>query len=113
LRVVTLAHPHGVPNAKIPKVLLPVAEPQDVAAVAAPPAVTAKLEYVYLSRVVTRVAPAVPSAKIPTVLLPAAEPEYDAAVALVAEEAASGNATARKPQRENATGAIACGGAVG
>ena len=86
-RVVTPKQPQGVPNAKIPTVLLPAAEPPADATVAAPPAVTALLEYVYLSRVVTRVAPAVPSAKMPTVLLPAAEPEYDAAVALVAEEA--------------------------
>lgn len=54
------------PNAKIPLVLLPAAEPQYDADVAAPPALTTSPEYVYLLRVEETPA-ALPSAKIPKV----------------------------------------------
>jgi hypothetical protein len=43
-----------LPNAKIPTVLLPAAEPSAETAVAAPPALTVHPEYVYLLRVVDR-----------------------------------------------------------
>lgn len=42
----------ALPKAKMPTVLLPAAEPEYEAAVAAVPALTTQLEYVYLSRVV-------------------------------------------------------------
>jgi hypothetical protein len=73
---------HVVPNAKIPTVLLPVAEPQVDACVADPPKATVHPEYVYLFRVeTTQKLLTVPNAKMPTVLLPAAEPLLDAEVA--------------------------------
>lgn len=86
LRVVTLQYEGEVtPNAKMPTVLLPVAEPLNEAAVAAPPAATTQPEYVYLSRVVDVQVMALsePKAKIPTVLFPAAEPSLDAVEAAV------------------------------
>jgi hypothetical protein len=43
----------ALPNAKIPTVLLPAADPFSEAAVAAPPVLTTSPEYVYLLRVVT------------------------------------------------------------
>ena len=49
----------------MPLVLLPAAEPQNDAAVAAPPALTTSPEYVYLFRVTTPVPLALPSAKMP------------------------------------------------
>jgi hypothetical protein len=64
----------------MPTVLLPAAEPEAEAAVAAPPAPTTQPEYVYLLRVVETQG-VFPSAKIPVVLLPAAEPRDDATVA--------------------------------
>ena len=69
-----------------PIVPLDAAEPPLDAAVAAPPAATTQPEYVYLSRVATRLKQAFnPNAKIPTVLLPAADPLPEAVVAAVAE----------------------------
>jgi hypothetical protein len=82
LRVVTRTQ-HGafLPNAKIPTVLLPAAEPKREPTVAAPPALTTQPEYVYLLRVVTPPPPTHPNAKMPTVQFPAAEPLDEAAVA--------------------------------
>jgi hypothetical protein len=54
------------PSAKIPAVLLPAAEPHLVATVAAVAEVTAQVEKVYLSRVVTLTV-VKPSAKMPNV----------------------------------------------
>ena len=76
-----MERPDVKPNAKIPTVLLPVADCQVEATVAAVPALTTQPEYVYLFRVAERVVATQPSAKIPTVLLPVAEPLFEAAVA--------------------------------
>ena len=73
----TLDGPH--PNANIPTVLLPAAEPLLDAAVAAVPALTTSPEYVYLLRVVELLG-VCPNAKIPKVPLPAAELFFDATV---------------------------------
>jgi hypothetical protein len=69
------------PKAKMPTVLLPVADPWHEAVVAAPPALTTQPKYVYLLRVVEPALLTEPNAKIPNVLLPAAEPSLEAAVA--------------------------------
>jgi hypothetical protein len=69
------------PKANTPIVLLPAAEPQYDAAVAAPPALTTSLEYVYLFRVVLGAQLTKPNAKMPVVLFPVAEPKRDAPVA--------------------------------
>jgi hypothetical protein len=84
LRVVVELLLASRPNAKMPTVLLPAAEPASEATVAAPPALTTSPEYVYLLRVVDAQG-ARPKAKMPTVLLPAAEPHDEVAVDAVAE----------------------------
>lgn len=62
--------PHAVvPRAKMPTVVLPAAEPKAEATVAAPPVVTAQLEYVYLLRVVDA-GDVHPNANIPNVPSP-------------------------------------------
>jgi hypothetical protein len=73
------------PNAKIPTVELPAADPLLDAALADVADEFKQPEYVYLSRVVTRQQTA-PNAKMPTVELPAADPPLDAALAAVANE---------------------------
>lgn len=84
LRVVEALGAH--PNAKIPRVLFPAADPLDVVALDAVAEPLVSQAYVYLLRVVdaldkdTR-----PSANIPRVLFPAADPYHDAALAAVAE----------------------------
>ena len=71
------------PNAKIPAVAFPVADPEHDATLAAAAAAFTSPEYVYLLRVVE--APAVfPKAKIPRVALPAADCPHAPAVAAVA-----------------------------
>jgi hypothetical protein len=85
LRVADTPTPETFPNAKMPTVLLPAAEPLRDAAVAAPPALTTSPEYVYLLRVTVGAEQALyPNAKMPTVLLPAAEPRPEQTVAAVA-----------------------------
>jgi hypothetical protein len=60
------------PSEKMPRVLLPAADPPEDAALDAVAVPFVSQAYVYLSRIV--LVPAVPSAKMPRVLLPAADP---------------------------------------
>ena len=77
--------PDTYPSANIPTVELPVAEPEQDAALEAVAEAFTSPEYVYLLRVVE--APdAYPSANIPTVALPAAAPLRDAALAAAPDE---------------------------
>ena len=82
--VVVLVDAHVCPRAKIPLVEFPAADPEQLAALAAPTPldVDEQPEYVYLFLVVTLPVALHPNAKIPLVTFPAADPFLLALLAL-------------------------------
>lgn len=81
----TTEKPEAYPNAKIPTVELPAADPPFDAALAAVADAFTQPEYVYLSRVVDATQLTLPKANMPVVEFPVAEPMQLTALAAVAD----------------------------